>query len=96
MVWNDVNIIKVNIRVRKNIPAIDKVISYREASHEKEKCQQSIPAAKRRKKESWVGKTKWSRGNPRVIEDSQYDNIGIQEVWRRSMEGKRCGKPMPS
>ena len=88
MVCSDADIISNINKVGKSIPARAKVDSYREASHEEEKCQQSVPAAKRRKKESWVGKTKWTRGNPRVIEDSQYDNIGIQEVWRRSMEGK--------
>ena len=33
MVCSDVDIISINIRVGKNIPAIVKVVSYREASH---------------------------------------------------------------
>ena len=55
MVCSDVDIISNINRVGKSIPARAKVDSYREASHEEEKCQQSVPAAKRRKKESWVG-----------------------------------------
>ena len=55
MVCSDADIISNINKVGKSIPARAKVDSYREASHKEEKCQQSGPAAKRRKKESWEG-----------------------------------------